>query len=142
MKANPSTSSYVSADSNSTLSGSFTAATILGLELKLGGKEYRTFPFIDFLNSQFEFVPFSPRSSPDAHAEHAVHDTFGHRAEIIEPGQMAQFMLHDGQQIDVIDRPRIDGFHLRRSRRWRTPRPRPAWDRRTSHGRRRRRRAR
>ena len=48
----------------------------------------------------------------DADAQRAAHQVVRQGVEIVEPGDVPQFVLHDGQQIDLIDGPRIHGLQL------------------------------
>ena len=58
-------------------------------------------------------------AAANTHAQHAVHDVFRQGVTIAQSGNVSQFVLHHGQQIDLVDGTGIDGW-----RAWLPPPPR------------------
>ena len=47
-----------------------------------------------------------------ASAEHAVHQVVRHGIQVAQAGDVAEFVLDDGQQVDVIHGPRVHRLQL------------------------------
>ena len=83
------------------------------------------------------FMPFQPASNASTSALPAVRRlptpntpliTSLVHVQIVEPGDVSEFVFHDGQQIDPIHRPWINGPQLlAAAATTRTRRPAPAW---------------